>query len=222
LDFLKKVRLMLQTCGIQPKISSGLERGDCILPDGKGGSKLFNVQTTYRMLITSWDLYRLTELGFSPKRLVYPVRKPTRNSRQFIKVMSTSFLDRRDDTYCFTEPKRHMGVFNGILTGQCTEIIEYSNAEETAVCNLASINLQAFINRPPISNDAEITVFTKEGCVHCAILKSYMDEWGISARWVSGPENAEERLAFQTEARCQEPRTYPMVYVREEKEGDLK
>lgn len=50
------------------------------------------------------------------------------------------------DTYCFSEPKRHMGVFNGILTGQCTEIMEVSTPEESAVCNLASIALPAFVN----------------------------------------------------------------------------
>ena len=53
---------------------------------------------------------------------------------------------RIDDTYCFSEPKRHMGVFNGILTGQCTEIIEYSSPDETAVCNLASIGLPMFVD----------------------------------------------------------------------------
>ena len=51
----------------------------------------------------------------------------------------------RSDTYCFTEPKRHMAVFNGMLTGQCTEIMEYSDDNETAVCNLASISLPAFV-----------------------------------------------------------------------------
>jgi len=52
---------------------------------------------------------------------------------------------RLDNTYCFTEPKRHMGVFNGILTGQCSEIIQYSDDTESAVCNLASIGLPTFI-----------------------------------------------------------------------------
>lgn len=35
----------------------------------------------------------------------------------------TSIVDegRIDDTYCFTEHKRNMGMFNGILTGQCVE-----------------------------------------------------------------------------------------------------
>lgn len=55
-------------------------------------------------------------------------------------------LNEKCDTYCFTEPKRHMGIFNGIITGQCTEIIEYSNDKETAVCNLASIALPTFVN----------------------------------------------------------------------------
>lgn len=50
------------------------------------------------------------------------------------------------DTYCFSEPKRNMGVFNGILTGQCTEIMEVSTPEESAVCNLASISLPAFVD----------------------------------------------------------------------------
>jgi ribonucleotide reductase alpha subunit len=50
-----------------------------------------------------------------------------------------------EDTYCFTEPKRHYGVFNGILTGQCAEVIEYSDYNETATCNLASIGLPRFI-----------------------------------------------------------------------------
>ncbi len=53
----------------------------------------------------------------------------------------------KSDTYCFTEPKRHMGVFNGILTGQCTEIMEVSTPDETAVCNLASIALPTFVDR---------------------------------------------------------------------------
>ncbi len=54
---------------------------------------------------------------------------------------------RIDNTFCFTEPKRHMGVFNGILTGQCSEIMEVSTPEETAVCNLASIGLPTFVDK---------------------------------------------------------------------------
>lgn len=48
-------------------------------------------------------------------------------------------------TYCFHEPLRHAGVFNGVLTGNCTEVVEFSSPEETAVCTLASLSLPAFV-----------------------------------------------------------------------------
>jgi ribonucleotide reductase alpha subunit len=60
---------------------------------------------------------------------------------------------RVDDTYCFTEPLNHTGIFNGILTGNCTEIIEYSSPEETAVCNLASIALPYFLTSTGVNFD---------------------------------------------------------------------
>jgi ribonucleotide reductase alpha subunit len=49
------------------------------------------------------------------------------------------------DTYCFTEPKEHKGVFNGYLTGQCSEIVLYSDENEYGTCNLESIALPKFV-----------------------------------------------------------------------------
>ena len=60
-------------------------------------------------------------------------------------VVSVNDFGRHDVTYCFNEPIHHAGVFNGILAGNCTEIMEYSSPEETAVCNLASIALPYFL-----------------------------------------------------------------------------
>jgi len=76
-------------------------------------------------------------------------------NKSIIVILKVVDNGRRDDTYCFTEPKRHMGIFNGILTGQCTEILEYSDENESAVCNLASIALPAFVDltqSPPVFN----------------------------------------------------------------------
>jgi ribonucleotide reductase alpha subunit len=70
--------------------------------------------------------------------------------------------DEKVDTYCFTEPKRHMGVFNGILTGQCTEIIQYSDNTQTAVCNLASLALPMFVDQETKTFDyAKLHAVTK-------------------------------------------------------------
>ena len=146
-EFLENIKLLLQTCGINPKVKLSQNRTESYLPDGKGGYKYFEVKPIYRLLITSCDLYSLYNLGFRPKRLVISGIKPARDAKQFIKILKIENNNRIDDTYCFTEPKKHMGIFNGIITGQCTEIIEYSDDKETAVCNLASIALPTFVDQ---------------------------------------------------------------------------
>jgi ribonucleotide reductase alpha subunit len=60
-------------------------------------------------------------------------------------VISVEDVGRFDDTYCYEEQHNNVAVFNGIMTGNCTEIMEYSSPEETAVCNLASIALPYFL-----------------------------------------------------------------------------
>jgi len=144
-EFLVNVKRMLQTCGINPKIKHARDEGTSYLPDGKGGYKEFETQTVYRLLITSCDLCKIIDIGFSPKRLRTHSQKPNRNATQFIKISSIKPLDRRDNTFCFTEPKQSAGIFNGILTSQCSEVVQYSDDKESAVCNLASIALPTFV-----------------------------------------------------------------------------
>jgi ribonucleotide reductase alpha subunit len=64
-----------------------------------------------------------------------------------VKIVSVEDLGDVADTFCFNEPLRHRGVFNGILTGNCTEILEYTDKDETSVCNLASIALPKYVNK---------------------------------------------------------------------------
>ena len=147
-DFLLKIKLMLQTCGINSKVKKNRDPGDSSLPDGKGGRALFETKEINRLLITSVDLQKLIKLGFSPHRLVIDTEHILqRAASQFTKIAKIVDNNRVDNTFCFTEPKRHMGVFNGILTGQCSEIMEVSTPKETAVCNLASIGLPTFVDK---------------------------------------------------------------------------
>lgn len=80
---------------------------------------------------------------------------PSSNDIQKISVKSVSSSYENVDTYCFTEHKRHMGIFNGVLTGQCAEIVEYSDEKEYAVCNLASIALSKFYDQSTRTYDYE-------------------------------------------------------------------
>ena len=45
------------------------------------------------------------------------------------------------DTYCVNEPKEHKAIFNGILTGNCSEIQLFSDESHSFVCVLSSLNL---------------------------------------------------------------------------------
>lgn len=61
---------------------------------------------------------------------------------QVVRIEPTTDLE---DTFCFTEPKLSRGVFNGVMLGNCAEIVEYSSATEYACCTLASICLSMFV-----------------------------------------------------------------------------
>ena len=70
------------------------------------------------------------------------------NSNINISVSVSNILDENkfEDTYCFNEPLRHAGIFNGVYAGNCAEIVEYSSDKEYAVCTLASLSLPNFVS----------------------------------------------------------------------------
>ena len=145
INFLNDIRLMLQTLGIHSKVTLNTLESRRLMPDGKGGQKEYNCQKMYRILISSSSVYILKLLGLDCHRLKIVGNQPQRNAEQFVKVVSVQDNGRIDDTYCFNEPDNHAGVFNGILTGNCSEIIQYSSPTESSVCNLASISLPAYV-----------------------------------------------------------------------------
>ncbi|WP_405101729.1 LAGLIDADG family homing endonuclease [Oceanobacillus sp. FSL H7-0719] len=142
-EFLKNVQLMLQTLGVDSKVSLARKAGASLLPknDGTGDYAKYKTQEVYRLLINGNSLYKLHKLGFETHRLQWEVRKPNREASHFIQVTDIQQVKNRKDTYCFTEPKRHMGMFNGLLTGQCSEIALPTNEEWSFVCCLSSMNL---------------------------------------------------------------------------------
>jgi len=85
----------------------------------------------------------------------------------------------KSNTYCLTEPKKHMAIFNGILTGQCHEIVEYSDANEYAVCNLASIAINKCIDEFIFNENDEWIIYTKENCKFCKWTKTFLLNKGV-------------------------------------------
>ncbi len=153
-EFLINIKLMLQTCGINSVISLNMNERKVKLPknDGTNEYKEYDCKKLWRLLIASNQLQKLLELGFFPKRLTIEEYVYQRSANKFISIQKVVNNNRIDKTYCFNEPKRHVGIFNGIITSQCVEICEYSDKEETAVCNLASIGLPMLVNEDKTFN----------------------------------------------------------------------
>ena len=125
---LKDAKYMLQTCGTNALLEPQ------------------NLTNKWKLIVFQDGFDSLSFHGFTCKTIDIPNASSYAGSLD-PDITVTVIVDsgRCDDTYCFTEPKRNMGIFNGILTGQCTEIVEYSSPDETAVCNLASIGLPMFV-----------------------------------------------------------------------------
>lgn len=140
-DFLRQIKLVLQTCGINPQINLYREESN-----------------NYILTVLSEDLMFICGRGFEPESCeinigeIYAVINTNGHIRSdAITVTRCEYMSELSDTYCFTEVRQNAGIFNGILTSQCTEIIEYSDENESAVCNLASIALPAFIEYDTIA-----------------------------------------------------------------------
>ena len=139
IETMEDLKYMLQTCGVNTTIHyySSMQKTRAI-----GEWRITLVQLRY--------LYSIGHIQFPNMKIeltqLTKVEYDSIEMTPIVRVNTVTPCEERDDSYCFTEPKEHAGVFNGVRTGQCTEILEYSDEHETAVCNLASLALPAFIH----------------------------------------------------------------------------
>jgi ribonucleoside-diphosphate reductase alpha chain len=158
-EFLIKIKLMLNTLSINTTVSIMHKETIRNLPDGKDGKKEYHTKTSYRLLISSYNISELMKIGLKTYRV--PLQSnPNRNASRFIKITNiTENIKLADKVYCFNEPIKHSGIFNGIITAQCAE----EPLPEGGSCLLGSINLSEFI----INNNFNVLEFedTVKKCV---------------------------------------------------------
>lgn len=129
---------MLQTLGIQSFVHTQEQSGSSLTLSFKNMKKLFALGAVFE---------NMTQEDFDAV-FTEEVQEET------VKVTGLVDFGRTDDTYCFTETERHMGVFAGVITGQCMEVMTPTapwrdipdlygdgNPEngETGICNIGSI-----------------------------------------------------------------------------------
>jgi ribonucleotide reductase alpha subunit len=213
------IRLMLHTLGIESFViencgdyDSNEENADDDADDNfyenydESGYLHINYTNSEKLIALGFDI---TILNHSNDDKLINVELKTDDIPSFdVKVVSVYKSYENVNTYCFTERKKHMGVFNGILTGQCNEILEYSDSSEYAVCNLASIAINKFIK--PFECKKVWKIYTTNGCKYCNWVKTYLEKYNYLFE--------EETISYDQLKRKSgsESSTYPQIYY-----GDL-
>jgi ribonucleotide reductase beta subunit family protein with ferritin-like domain len=121
--FLQDVQLLLTTLGILTNIKLNHKAEKRLMPknDGTGDYDYYMCKDCYILYITGKSVNKLIEIGFSPKRLevIYCDRlNDTMDVSSRIKIVDIQKISENEATYCFNEPLKHRGIFNGILTCQ--------------------------------------------------------------------------------------------------------
>lgn len=134
-DIAYYTKLLCNTIGVNPFV---LDHADDTLV-------FKNKKIKFILSFHVFDTYRLFHIGLRLKTLQYNETSPHYFRKQENTIVSVTPLENKEDTYCFNEPLKHTGIFNGILTGNCSEINIYSDTKNVGVCNLASICLPKFV-----------------------------------------------------------------------------
>ncbi len=150
-EFLMNVKFLCNTLGTNPIVDK-INIGDNTCDINDDEKLIFinkytnNVKICYRLCFSVEDTGKLYNMGLDTKRISFNNKVlPMRSKKQYIRVISIEELPNNYDTYCFNEPTKHSGIFNGVLTKNCSEIILYSSDKEYAVCNLCSVSLSSCV-----------------------------------------------------------------------------
>lgn len=95
----------------------------------------------------------------------------------------------------------------------CTEIIEYSAPDQTAVCNLASIGLPKFVKKRK-TNWKSIKIYTKENCIYCKMAKKLLYSNNISPEImiITNDKLSEFKNLFKTKYN-KDVTTFPQIII---------
>ena len=147
---LKDVQMLLANFGIFSRIFKRREAEMRMLPDGKGGSKLYRCQADHELILDgeSRETF-MAEIGFicDEKNSKYENWLPgklLRKSEKFKSPITEITHAGREAVFDTTQADHNTVIFNALVTGQCGEqpLPAYGS------CLLGSVNLTKFVVDP--------------------------------------------------------------------------
>ncbi|MCB9641895.1 MAG: ribonucleoside-diphosphate reductase subunit alpha [Myxococcales bacterium] len=149
-SLLEDVQILLANFGAKSSLNKMRDAGPAMLPDGCGGEKEYYQQELWRLLVTSIQgckiVEEITQLGKTRDNPRYLMNLEKEGYKQKLWATFEGLEPlANEDAYCLqVYTDEHSWTVNGLITKN-TEITLNTSAEETAVCNLASVNLSRHI-----------------------------------------------------------------------------
>ena len=91
----------------------------------------------------------------------------------------------------------------------CTEIIEYSDNTQYAVCNLGSLSLPSFLKEKNEYSLYNFIIYTKNNCGYCKLAKALLNKKNISYKEINLEDGGKMEMEMEF-------KTLPQIYTRNE------
>ena len=96
----------------------------------------------------------------------------------------------------------------------CCEILQYSSKDEVAVCNLASIGLNKFVEQKKV-NYTKARIYTKTDCSYCKRAKALLNDFNIETEVINLDDDVKRKEFYHnmTNEHKKEIHSVPQIYL---------
>jgi ribonucleotide reductase alpha subunit len=113
--------------------------------------------------------------------------------------------------------QKNIGIIRS--SNLCSEIVEYSDSNETACCNLASISLSSFLKPKEFNPEDKFVVYTKKDCPYCSWVKHLLKHREITFEEIEVELGDDNYKKLQTDPLSKI--TFPRVFQNEKLIGGM-